>query len=374
MKDNLEATLPQWSTQDFPFREIAFAILCLVSGGKNITMLPAERYKAQVQDTYGFFTSKNKVPTQIELVSNLASGAHVKGCWPGSAPQEMIYWHDGVLVVLVAQLYRPQAIEEGVAFVVSYCHHKHPKDVVDAVLVSIKHVVLIRINPNSIVQHTTLLPLFDISEDLTSNLRDRNPKLHANKQSGEGFGSSASENRKESVLPDRAAQRISVYHDIRATFFALAHFFDVVARRHLPTGNASTARLPKELTSQILSHVADIETHSNCMVVSTMFRDLCQEHVIFAKNMVFRPCKDEQWLGEQSESPPRLWNLNCVFSNAQLIISCQQKDRPSFGRQTCTKPSWLILIGAGFHKKSLLARVYVQMEQEHKQFRVTQVI
>ena len=100
-------------------------------------------------------------------MSVLATGAHLEGQAPGSAPGETVYWLEGVLVVLTSQLFRPRAIEEGVSYVFRYLQGSHPMECVDAVLLSIEHVVLIHIKPNIEIQHTALLPLVLISNHFT---------------------------------------------------------------------------------------------------------------------------------------------------------------------------------------------------------------
>lgn len=54
-----------------------------------------------------------------------------------------------------------------------YCAEHCPNEVVDAILTSIEHVVLVHIIPGIEIQYTGILPLFDIESHLTMDVRDR---------------------------------------------------------------------------------------------------------------------------------------------------------------------------------------------------------
>lgn len=140
MHQILTASLLQWSTPDLPFRETAFAALCIASGSQNIVVLPADKSK-----------SKRKHNDLIALADQISEGSDDEKSLPklrespGSSPEKMIYWLDDVLVMLATQLYRPQVVDESVAFIAQYCRILHPQDTIDAVLISIEHVVLVHI-------------------------------------------------------------------------------------------------------------------------------------------------------------------------------------------------------------------------------------
>ena len=163
MEDKLAATLLQWSPEDAPFHEIAFAILCLASGGKNVAMVPHQSFKA-----YPTFA---KLDT--EIIGSLTTGVHLSGDPAGSSPTGVIYWLDGVLVVLTTQLYQSNAVEVEVSRVAQYCHDNHPDDCVDAVLISIEHVVLVHIIPGEEIQYSGIMPLILIEHHLSMDARSR---------------------------------------------------------------------------------------------------------------------------------------------------------------------------------------------------------
>ena len=178
-EDSLAATLLQWNPEDFPFREIAYAALCLAAGGKNISVVSSD--EVNTDGAFGFIKEGPEYNADSEFISDLAFGAHLQGCPPGSSPEATIYWLDDVPVVLTAQLYRPGAVDEGIARVVHYCQENHSAEYVDAVLISVEHVVLLHVIPGKEVQHTAIMPLFNIEHHLTMAVNDRYAKPYLEK-------------------------------------------------------------------------------------------------------------------------------------------------------------------------------------------------
>ena len=88
--EELAATLLQWVPGDLPFREIAYAALCLASSGRDVKFLPQRLLKKLV--VHGFIEDPDR-STSLgqEFVSILATGAHIHGDLPGSAPQTTTY-------------------------------------------------------------------------------------------------------------------------------------------------------------------------------------------------------------------------------------------------------------------------------------------
>lgn len=156
---SLAAIFLQLSPQDVPFRETAYAVLCLAAGGTHVNFLPSRNVSSN--DAFGFVHKGLRYSANSEFVSILASGAHLQGSSPGTAPEGTIYWLDNVLVVLTAQLYRPGAADEGIARIVLYCQNHRSTQYIDAVLISIEHVLLVHVAPDGKVQHTTAMPLLD---------------------------------------------------------------------------------------------------------------------------------------------------------------------------------------------------------------------
>lgn len=142
----LAVMLLQWTPDDPPVREIAFATLCLALGGSHVTITSAA--ELAVEERYKTINGK-----AIGRPSVLAIGAddETDCVIPESAPKEKIYWLEGVLIALASQLFRSEAFDDGVARVLEFCQNNCAGDFVDAILMSIEHVVLIHIVPGMAV-------------------------------------------------------------------------------------------------------------------------------------------------------------------------------------------------------------------------------
>ena len=310
LNESLAATLLQWTPADLPFREIAFAALCLASGGKHMSVLPETHLEKSA--VYGHIRDpESATPDDQEFVSVLATGAHLQGKPLGTAPQDVVYWLDGVLVVLVAQLLRPNAVEEGISFIQQYCHENHINDSIDAVLISIEHVVLINISPCKKTQHTPILPLFTIPVHLSMPVKARYAQWYV-----KGLTKKLQKHQKQAEEPERPmyacdscsdfedssqahdpvlyrAQTRALAADISpaSTFYALVHLFESAALRRLrPTRpGLREGRLPNELYAHILTFVTDSDTRHTCSEVSRTFRGLCQEQYLLHEKLFSAP-------------------------------------------------------------------------------------
>ena len=149
-----------WKPDDFPFREIAFTIVCLASGRQNVSLVENRRFVDD--DAHGCANLINSTDREEEpkFVAHMGVGARLNDNPAGSAPQSSMYWFEGVLVHLVARLDEPDVIPQSVTRVAQRARENCPWQPVDAVLISIAHVVLVRVFPDSKVQHTKPLPLF----------------------------------------------------------------------------------------------------------------------------------------------------------------------------------------------------------------------
>ncbi|KAL8996706.1 MAG: hypothetical protein Q9188_006502 [Gyalolechia gomerana] len=391
MDQTLAVALLQWSTRDLPFREIAFAALCIASGGQNVAVLPADQHKQERRKLNDLTALADQPPEESVSISHVVTGTYAEGSSPGSSPEEVIYWLEDVLVMLASQLYRLQAVDEWVAFIARYCQINYPQATIDAVLMSIEHVVLVHINPPDIIQRTALLPLFDIPNHLSMDVRDRysGPYLdklgdhrskrierrqarrlrHAEMRKDNltvNYYSDSDDEEDEEISsndPALHASQIGVTGDVQTTFFALTHIFDAAARRRMPVVKAAaTARLPNEMLGEILSYVTDYETRSNCMKVSRAFRELCQEHVLLTENMILEPCE----AGKSFEDPRGLengWTLcDIEFGRTSTVNFVwpgvdgrrDYKDRRTdYGYRMKEEPFWLVGIGTGRNKSIL---------------------
>ena len=370
MEDKLAATLLQWSPEDLPFREIAFAILCLASGGKNIAILP-NRSLCKTLGTLG-----------TEIVSSLTAGAHVSGGAIGSSPAETTYWLDGVLVFLTGQLYQPNAAELEVTRVAKYCHDNYPNDCVDAVLVSIEHVVLVHIIPQKEIQYSNIMPLITIENHLSMDARSRYNGSYLDKlvptdeevdkeftkkqkrklktaakksmAKNEGvvihYGDTDDEDEADDEDPALHLTTRGVKGDPSSTFFALIHLFDAAAYRRMPPVKDKDGPFPNEIYARILTYITDAETKIKCMQVSRLFRQLCQEEVLVTDALIFGPCEAVESCVEADDYPN--WYEVYDVASGERHKRCLRKHGAlsDFSREL----SLAVLIGTVRNRRSFL--------------------
>ena len=350
------SSLLQWCADDEPFREFAFAILCLVKGGCHVTAIPKANVKHN--DIYGFNKGPLQFPSDIGFMSCLATGAHIEGFNPGSSPPGVVYWLEDVLVFLTTQLYRPGALDSGISHISKYCQQNYPGDVIDAILMSIEHVVLVHIVPNVEIQHSSLLPLLDIRNHITLDVSDRYSTSYLKKKQGSeddlfakrqqkkmqkaqddmmtktsGFrfirhgdpddDDISSQESDEEEEPSLHTSQIGAEGNPFITFYALCHIFDAAARRRMPPVRSSEGCLPNELYPEILKHVLDYETRASCTYVSRTFRNICQENILFADGIIMEPSDSCQACDSYSERPEWL-NVYDVASGASSKMELRE--------------------------------------------------
>lgn len=170
----LSVTLLGWQAQNLPFRELAFFILCLATGGENLVLVDQRRVKLPYDEgLYAGITTGNEPEGDTELASSLGVGYHMDGLPMGSAPKETKYWFQGALVCLVPQLDYPGIMEKAIADAVDYGRDICTRNSFNAVLLSIEHLVLIKSLPDGSVDHTELLPLIPITTHVSKDPRAR---------------------------------------------------------------------------------------------------------------------------------------------------------------------------------------------------------
>lgn len=162
-----------WRPDDFPFREIAFTILCLASGRQNVSLV--ENLRLADDDAHGCSSliSNTDRDVEPEFIAHMGVGSHLNDNPAGSAPKSSMYWFEGILVHLVARLDNPDTIPESVARVVQRARKDCSRQPVDVVLISIAHIVLVRVFPGHKVQHTKALPLFIFRDQPSQDPRER---------------------------------------------------------------------------------------------------------------------------------------------------------------------------------------------------------
>ena len=307
-----------WKPDDLCFREIAFAVLCLASGGRNVSLV--EDGHLAKDDGHGCanLISSTDQEEEPEFVAHMGVGAHLNDDAAGSAPQSSMYWFEGVLVHLVARLDKPDAIPQSVSRVAQRARKDCPWQPVDVVMISIAHVVLVRVFPGSSkVQHTKPLPLFIFRDQPSQHPRERFPpskleerlqrkerinakkiacaERHARRKNDPDATESEDSHSQEwdseddeygyeynngsisDDLPDAIdlEQAYPAIAETEPSFFALALLFDASKRVARPLPATARGYFPIEIYRLIFSHEQDVETLGACMAVSTQFREIC---------------------------------------------------------------------------------------------------
>ena len=370
---SLAATYLHLSPEDLPFREMAYAILCLAAGGRHINLLPSRNVRSN--DVFAWVDAGPEYNGSSEFVSFLASGAHLQGSSPGTSPESTIYWLDNVLVVVTAQLYRLGAADEAISHIVLYCQKNHSTQYVDAVLISIEHVVLVHVVPGEKVQHTEPMPLLDrdakpwskrisdkikrIKKKQDKVIRKTIQKVQLRNEGVElGHGMNSDEE------DESALYTTQVDGNINFAFYALVHLFEAAACKQMPVTKATAGRLPNEVYSEINKQITDMETREAVRKVSRTFRQFCQEDLLFIEGSIIKPSLACQSCDEPSRLPNWFEKYD-VDSGIQLRVACSNDamgllEATLEGDDKCCdrdNPSRKVAIGTEWNKKSLLAAV-----------------
>ena len=102
---DLSINLLGWQAQDLPFRELAYFILCLATGGENLALVDQRRVKEPYDDClYIGVMTEDTSEGDTELATCLGVGYHMNGLPIGSALKDTKYWFEGALVCLVPRL------------------------------------------------------------------------------------------------------------------------------------------------------------------------------------------------------------------------------------------------------------------------------
>ncbi|KAL8720594.1 MAG: hypothetical protein Q9181_007887, partial [Wetmoreana brouardii] len=292
----LSINLLQWQPDDFAFREIAYAALCIAAGGKYTTLLPPARVQCEDRSPFGFIPSRKTTQAAKEygqqrddqrdevgkkgshdlptFFGQLVSGSHLEGEPLGSSPDSTVYWFNGALVVLISRLYETGALEEGIDFVVRYHQIHSPDAAINAVLFSIEHLAFVKSFPDGRVQHTSIMPLFEIDSHRSLDAQNRYTKSHLEyvARTNHRVERYTDEEAGEYDLDSPNTPFASHITDLAyvrgrstATFDALYHFFEAINRGRMPSTKLHQGCFPNEIYTTIIDHVVDLETRNACM-------------------------------------------------------------------------------------------------------------
>ncbi len=371
-REILEDFLLGWSADDLCFREIVHAILCFASPSKNLSLVRSRRVLHSPRAGYSDILSRDQpekfrvrlyvgqnrreLPKETsqfadidaEFVAHFGVGCHLQGNPPRSSATESIYWFEGVLVVLAVQLTRIGAVAENVTRVFQYHQQNCARMSINAVIISIEHVILLSIDSHGKVQHTEPLCIWAIDTSRPKDPLARYPAAYLGALENWVHNASAREamkrrhaaemvkavkKREEKQTCGKAApsslegnvnaiyrseqdlerihaeerarypskeeieltykkelvkcRQITVPDSItKSSFLSLVHFLEAAARQRTCT---TQGRLPTEIYRMIIEVLPDTETFRTCMDVSTVFRDICQQQLWVMDNFVVLP-------------------------------------------------------------------------------------
>jgi hypothetical protein len=211
---------------DFLFREIIFALLCLSSCSTELVRLaPSDTFTRNPNRLHvaAIKTEKSEEP---EFVSSLFEGFHLPGNRRGSAPDTTCYWFNDVLVHTTMDLASEAQFQDKIIAAVNF-GRSEGREQFNGIVISLLHVVLFRVLESS-VQHTKRLQLVE-------------PKTRSTLSYDYEKGEESDEDREMEDVDNKAAdergveditysQNQEVWIDSTSnqsgTFNALAHLFE----------------------------------------------------------------------------------------------------------------------------------------------------
>lgn len=399
----LAAVLLSWKSEDLIFRDIAYAVLSLASANLYPSIVSSLHVLQTGRVGFAALQKEAEESEQDEFISHLGVGSHTKDVLPGSSPDSDMYWFGSVLVHLVVQLIDwPAILDAAIVSVVEYCQKERSNRDFDAILLSIEHVVLIKIRADGRVQRTEPLRLFDIQmhtsmkaserydEDQLEEFQKRKQKaikkretrilrdrkrfaIHDNAPiedelkdiSLESDQSDDEEWRgvEEQTSWPAAGLRSPRLEKAEAGFMALALFLEASSRRHLPPSRTHEGVFPTEIYRAILLNITDVETHRACMQVSSNFWDICQDDILMMNGSRLRPNEASKNYEPGIPSFPALRMESMSTGHSRDIRFQRTGDGLwDFGRVRTPRESWQFVVGSENNRRSLVSDLVVSIE------------
>lgn len=397
----LAAVLLSWRSEDLIFRVIAHAVLSLASADLYPSIVSSLHVMQYRRIPFATLKKEGEVSEKDEIIRELGVGSHSQDELPGISPDSEMYWFGTVLVHFVAQLIDwPEILNAAIVSVVEHCQKERPNQRVDAILMSIEHVVLMTVGSDGRVQRTELLPLFDIPAHTSMSASERydegeikklqkSKKIAIKRRETEDLqyrqktpirhGRSAEdEPEKPSLETAESDDEGSHYIDeqtswpavglrqprvkeAEAGFIALAFFLEASSRRHLPPSKTQQGIFPAELYRTILLNIDDVETHRACMQVSSNFRDMCQEDILMMNKFRFQANQASKTYEPGTSSFPalRLQNLSTGRSH-DVTLKFAGDFEMGMPR---TPETWRFVISSDFNRRSLVSDLVVAFDE-----------
>lgn len=386
MREELSATLLQWNVEDFAFREIVYAMLCIAAGGQYLSTIDDKHVKQNIVYAFSYkqpiMKDKHEVKRAIgtdvvaasphmqsdsfsEFLSLFLSGNHLAGMKKGLSPDDTTYWFNGALIILTTRLKSPYALERGLHQILQY-RHQHQCKTFNAVLISIEHVVLVKVFPNGEIEHTDVMALFRIERHISAGVQgtsstvlEENPQAEKPRSPRDEMPYHARESKEhnEQMSTDaaRRAQHPGTTSSTNRTFQALTSFFDAVTLEQMGATEYSQGRFPNEIYTRIMHYVLDAPTRHACIQVSPIFREICLQNYSIGNNTLLLPsgfCK--QCVDSDVTSEWLLARDSRTGIETRVAI-LGEDDCTGFSARRWSRESQMrALVGSEFNRKSLL--------------------
>ena len=405
----LAAALLSWRAEDLVFRDIAYAVLSLASANLYPSIVSDPQVLRNGRIAYAALKKGGEMSEKDEFISHLGVGSHLKDVLPGSSPDSGMYWFENVLVHLVVQLIDWADIFTAAGLSVGqYCQRERPNQRVDAILMSVEHVVLMKIHSDGRVERTSPLPLFDIHMHTTMNADVRYnaselEELQTHKIKALKRRETRERRRRKSILIARGKPIEDELKDIslesdesedegcanveeqtswpaaglrpprvgksEESFTALTLFLEASSRRHLPSSTTEGV-FPTELYRAILLNVEDVETHRACMQVSRNFRDMCQQDILMLNKIRFQANEASRtYEPATSSSSLALRMRNMSESRSHDVVVTRVGDLSGLGFLGAIRNSkaldeyYRCIIGSEYNRRSLVPDLIVTFDE-----------
>lgn len=286
LERQMRYTLARFLPTDFVFREIAFGIVsCLAGLCGKIRFEDVRRNKGPMHHDYKAIVCGDSLETPAVVASKLAYGYHKEGIEPGSAPSESSYWFRGVLIHLTKDVWN-EAGEAAILDAIQIGRTTvHEPESFDILLISIQHVVIVRVSLKS-VQRTKPLTLLNIPVHYSHHPEDRYSEKQKEKIP-DWYGSQDGSVRAYLWRNSSVAKKA-----LYSSFGAIMHLFESAVTKKLRPEKNKEGIFPTELYEEILRYAVnlDAKTHQACSLVSRKFRRICLESFSLNDDLLLRPC------------------------------------------------------------------------------------
>ncbi|KAI1734271.1 hypothetical protein F4680DRAFT_357644 [Xylaria scruposa] len=339
----------EWSSDSFPFRELAFALVSIASGRAGFHSFPAQRCNPRSCVTHN--CESNHLPRSPGWLDEQWAGdkapllefgsmSHLPGDHPGVSPAETMYWLGDVLVSLELVI-DGVAIMKATTWGIKQGYTNFQIVILSLFQVRFAEVSFVDGAPFVKMGNSIYLSPLHANHCMSTHPRHRpelKPGMVRYRQSYNitlGSSGTATERTLQKHFPGLAA---------------LVNFFEIAANRH--AASKTRGIFPVELYHQIIDFV-DYDTWKTCLTVSTEFRSYCLSK--------YRLDDRTRIVGDPFVS--RFGNhesLSFNFENMQTgkILPMARRGFDF----TTPELNWMPLIGSD--RKALMLNVVVQFEEE----------